>query len=266
VLHTSIRSLRDGLLSLAYPSQCRLCANTIESWDDGPTCAECWADPATTVLLWDKPICEKCGLPLSPLPPPSNHLPDISAESNSIQQRTCGTCMELPLDRIRSVGLYRGTLEANVLFLKSKPHICRRLFDLMKSTCAQSASELSGDLIVPVPLHPSRRRERGFNQAAIIARSLSKIMNLPIAENVLKRIKPTERHRAGMDAFDRSKSIAGAFDISKPNNIEGRRILLVDDLCTTGSTLGEAAQILRESGAAKVSAFTLARAAIGAQR
>jgi ComF family protein len=263
VPYPALKLLRDGLLSLAYPAQCRLCAQAIESWDDGVACAECWTDPATTVIFRDNQVCSRCGFPLphhSSLHQQSHSRP--STLPTPPKERLCGNCETLSLHALRSVGLYRGALEASVLFLKSSPHICPRLFRLMEGASAASSAELSSDLIIPIPLHPGRKRERGFNQASVIARGLSRILSIPVDEKQLYRTKPTERHRAGMDSFDRAKSIANAFSGMGPARLNGCRVLLVDDLCTTGSTLAEAATALIKSGACQVSAFTIARAAI----
>jgi ComF family protein len=113
--------------------------------------------------------------------------------------------------------------------------------------------------VVPVPLHVSRRRKKGFNHATIIGRALTQDLGLNIDERSLIRVKNTERHRAGMDAHDRMKSVEGAFEVARPRLIEGAAVLLVDDVFTTGSTVSSAATVLLKAGAAKVDVLTLAR-------
>jgi ComF family protein len=114
-------------------------------------------------------------------------------------------------------------------------------------------------LIVPVPLHPERERERGFNQAAVLARSLAKSTGLPFDEHSLVRSVHTERHRTGMDARARRESVADAFVVKRPRLIAGERILLIDDVFTTGATVSACAQKLQAAGAMDVFVLTIAR-------
>jgi ComF family protein len=254
VIGSALKLLRDGLLSVAYPSNCRLCNQAIESWDDGVVCADCWTDPNVTVTFDRFTVCPRCG-----------YGPLHKTAGRGAASSLCGQCDQMPLHALRSVGLYCGGLEASVLFLKSTPHVCPHLCRLIEAACLEQADELASDTIIPIPLHSSRKRERGFNQASVIGGTLARISGLPVDESVLVRPKQTERHRAGMDFFDRSKSISGAFKIASSTSLDGQRVLLVDDLCTTGSTLSEAARILLDAGASRVSAFTIARAAFGFQ-
>jgi len=118
---------------------------------------------------------------------------------------------------------------------------------------------LTCEVIIPVPLHPDRRRERGFNQAEMIARVITSAFDITLDTGSFIRIRHTERHRAGMDSVDRSRSVEKAFKVTKPRLIDGASILLVDDLYTTGSTMRTAAKTLLEAGAKRVSLFTVAR-------
>jgi ComF family protein len=113
--------------------------------------------------------------------------------------------------------------------------------------------------IVPVPLHQERQKARGFNQAAVIAEALSARVSLPIDEISLMRTEHTSRHRAGMDARDRRESVANAFTISYPALIAGERVLLIDDVFTTGATVSACANALLDAGAAEVFVLTIAR-------
>jgi competence protein ComFC len=113
--------------------------------------------------------------------------------------------------------------------------------------------------IVPVPLHPERERARGFNQAALLARELSRLTGLPADEGSLVRTAHTERHRAGMDAKARRESVENAFSVTHPRLIEGERVLLIDDVFTTGATVSACAEALRAAGARDVFALTIAR-------
>ena len=259
-MRSSLKLVRDALLGLAYPANCQLCGQTIETWDDGVVCGDCWTDPEITILFGALPVCFRCGYPLR-MKPAVGPIPNSNLEATMNAPKFCGTCDELPLHSLRSLGMYQGALEASVLFMKSSPHIFPRLYKLVTEACAGSSADLSSDLIMPIPLHPARKRQRGFNQASVIARGVARILALPVDEKRLVRIKQTERHRAGMDRFDRAKSIADAFAVTDPARLKGLRVLLVDDLCTTGSTLGEAASVLLAAGVMQVRGFTIGRAA-----
>ena len=114
-------------------------------------------------------------------------------------------------------------------------------------------------LIVPVPLHPKRLRERGFNQALILAREVSKRFSLPLEFLALERHKLTEP-QVNLSKEQRLENVRGAFAVRKNKRIEGQRVILVDDVYTTGSTIKECAGTLMRSGAADVAVLTLARA------
>lgn len=117
------------------------------------------------------------------------------------------------------------------------------------------------DAILPVPLHPEREAERGFNQAEVIARALASDSGLRIDLVSLERRRATERHRAGFDAVERARSLEGAFRVRAPRLVAGRSILLVDDVMTTGATAHEAALALVKAGARRVDVLSLARVA-----
>jgi ComF family protein len=113
--------------------------------------------------------------------------------------------------------------------------------------------------IVPVPLHPEREKARGFNQAAVIARELSRSTSLPLDEISLVRSQHTNRHRAGMDWKGRRDTVADAFRVMYPALITGERVLLVDDVFTTGATVSSCSKTLLAAGAAEVFVLTIAR-------
>ena len=118
----------------------------------------------------------------------------------------------------------------------------------------------SANLIVPVPLHLERERERSFNQALLLARELSHLSGLPLDEHSVVRRIHTERHRAGMDAKARRQSVSEAFAVRHPKLIAGQRVLLVDDVFTTGATVSACAAALKDAGVEEVFVLTIARA------
>jgi ComF family protein len=145
-----------------------------------------------------------------------------------------------------------------MLALKKEPHIAPRLARLLLET--QQRAPLDGATrILPIPLHPLRLRERGFNQAAVLGRALARLNALPFDEWSLARCLHTERHRAGMDARARRESVAGAFKVLRPRLVAGERVLLVDDVYTTGATASACALALLDAGALEVFVLTIAR-------
>ena len=120
------------------------------------------------------------------------------------------------------------------------------------------SASLPADLIVPVPLHVARQRERGYNQSALLAMPLSRVSKLPVVEPALKRVKATSP-QVTLNAAERKANVCEAFEACG-DLVQGRRVLLVDDVCTTGATLESSSIALRQAGAASVWALTLARA------
>ena len=113
--------------------------------------------------------------------------------------------------------------------------------------------------IIPVPLHENRQRERGFNQASVIADALSKQLQLPLDEATLLRPRASEKYRAGLDPKGRRDTVTGAFEVRHPKLVEGESVLLVDDVFTTGATVNSCAEALLASGAGDVFVLTIAR-------
>lgn len=252
MLLRALRNIRDGLMGLAYPEECRVCGGAVESWDDGVVCAVCWDDPALTRVLTGV-VCAKCGAPMA------RTFASAECAAPTNEGRLCGMCSAAPFTAARACGVYSGAFEASILSLKITPHICPRLREIIHGAFSAHQRELRGDVVMPVPLHRLRERQRGFNQAAIIARLVCRGFGVRLDDRSLKRIKPTERHRAGMDANDRSQSVERAFEVARPGLIDGVSVLLVDDVYTTGSTICAASQALIDAGAQRVSVLTIAR-------
>jgi ComF family protein len=170
----------------------------------------------------------------------------------------CHRCDDRDFDFVRACGIYEGALRASVIELKRAPNIPGRLSALFCEACLRPPLNRA-TVIVPVPLHSQRERERGFNQAVVLARELARRINLPVVENCLLRVVQTERHRAGMDARSRRESVEGAFAVIASRLFEGESVLLIDDVLTTGATISACAEALKNAGAREVLALTLAR-------
>jgi ComF family protein len=117
---------------------------------------------------------------------------------------------------------------------------------------------VSGEILVPVPLHVKRLRYRGYNQSSLIARNLGRLANLPVVDNCLSRVKDTPSQARTKSVNERHRNVVNAFSC-KQDSIKGARILLVDDVCTSGATLEACAIALKAAGASSVWGLTLAR-------
>lgn len=249
IIGTYLDHLADAALALVYPQACVVCAAGVESRHDGVACASCWR--ATRLFDEKDTLCWKCGL-----------FTEAAVNEDRRTSIRCGGCDDYMFTAARACGFYEGALRASVLELKRQPHVASRLARLMLAT-QQRAPLNSVNLIIPVPLHPKRERERGFNQAVLLARELARLSRLPLDEHSVVRRVHTERHRAGMDARARRESVAGAFAIRHPKLVSGQRVLLVDDVFTTGATVSACAVALKEAGAAEVFVLTVARPQAG---
>ena len=167
-------------------------------------------------------------------------------------------CASRPLrvDGVRAAVKFRNVIQRAVHAFKyqDRTDLALPLAELMATTWAEGLFPV--DCLIPVPLHPGRLRERGYNQSALITKELAKRINLPIISQVLARSRETKT-QTELGAAERRQNVMGAF---VAHNVQGRSVLLVDDVCTTGSTLEACADALRAAGADRVFAMTLARA------
>jgi ComF family protein len=216
----------------------------VENRPDGVACAGCWQN--TRIFTGAETLCDKCSAYLS-------------EERRSDHITFCRRCDGEHFNRARAVGVYEGALYASIIHLKEKPWLAPRLAELLYKTFLDSPFS-AATRIIPVPLSRRREKERGFNQAAVIANSLARKINAPADELSLVRKIHTERHRAGMDRKARQESVFNAFEVKRPRLIGGEKILLVDDIFTTGATVSNCAKALKKAGATEVNVLTIARA------
>lgn len=236
----------DAALSLVYPQPCAVCGASVESRHDGLACGRCWDN--APLFRGDETLCWKCGAPGS-----------ARVADDRRETVRCDRCDDDSFTNARGCGLYEGALRASILELKRRPHVARRIAAAL-CDAQQRPPLLEAELVIPVPLHPSRERERGFNQALVLAQALVGLSDLTLVEHSLVRQSQTKMHRAGMDAKSRRQSLADAFAVRHSKVITGKRVLLIDDVFTTGATASMCAAALQAAGADKVFVLTLARA------
>jgi ComF family protein len=229
----------DALLSVVLAPVCAACDQPLGEPTRGPVCQPCWR----AIKLFTPPLCDVCGDPRS------------SWRRIGMECDTCSRCRgrHQLVSRGRAIGEYDGTLRAIVHALKydGRRSLAGPLARLM---IASGASVLrNADIAVPVPLHRSRKRARGFNQAAEIAR------HLPISPiHALKRTRATPS-QTDLPAEARRANVKDAFALRRRVDVKGRVIVLVDDVSTTGATLEACAAVLLDAGAREVRALTAAR-------
>jgi competence protein ComFC len=231
-----------AVASLLYPPACAICSANVGV--DQYLCADCEGKLVRIV----PPFCAVCSEPFT------------GAITSSF---TCANCAHRRLYFDAAVAAYRsrGIVRHIILELKYHRHIHLRHLVARWLFTALDAERLRGrsfDVIVPVPLHPARERERGFNQSALLTQLLSAHMSIE-ARPLLERIRYTTTQTA-FDRTERMQNLHGAFRLRKNADVRELRVLLVDDVLTTGSTLSECARVLKESGAGSVHAITAARA------
>ncbi|MDQ3666321.1 MAG: hypothetical protein M3410_06940 [Acidobacteriota bacterium] len=245
LLTRTVNSFYNALLSLVYPQVCSLCGGSVEDRCLSVACAQCWLE--TRTFTNTDITCWKCGA-----------LSTGTIVPEKRDQVRCRRCDGDDFTAARACGAYEGALRASALALKREPYISKRLVRLLVEAQARAPLD-QATRVIPVPLHPAREKERGFNQAAVIGRELARAVRLPFDDVSLIRTLHSERHRAGMDARGRRETVAEAFAVRYPRLIEDEHILIVDDVFTTGATVSACAAALMAAGAKEVFVLTIAR-------
>lgn len=225
-----------------YPSFCLLCDARIDHCSHDHHAADLLCPRCREELPWLPKACHRCAAPLDD---DSSELCSNCVSSPPPQQRThCLFHYQPPIDHLIGESKFHGQL-----------HVMTLLGQLLAEAMVERAAP--SDQLLPMPLHPRRLRERGFNQAKELARPAARRLRLPIAERTLRRHRYTQP-QAELNAAARRRNIRGAFRVSSRR--VPRRILLIDDVITTGSTVSEAAKVLRRAGCESVEVWAIARA------
>lgn len=240
-----MRAALDALASVLFPAACRLCGRLLTTASRVPVCPNCLGRVRPLELL---AFCEQCQRPLSLASQPTE-VPAL-----------CGACRqgETSFDRLRTFGAYDGELRELIVLLKYQAvrSLAETLGGWLALVVKRNPELAEVDALVPVPLHPRRQRRRRYNQAELLARDLARCSRLPVEPGWLSRVKDTPS-QTGLTHAQRVENVRGAFaTIAK---LDRKRILLVDDVCTTGATLNACARILKQAGAESVQAITAAR-------
>ncbi|MDF1516061.1 MAG: ComF family protein, partial [Anaerolineae bacterium] len=222
------------LLDLCLPPCCVVCGK-VETW----LCERC----VSQIPFLGTHICPRCGRPWA-------------------AKGVCHICLAMPMTiaPIRSAHLYEGPIRDAIHALKFRG--ATPLSTLLAQQMAQAWRNyhLHSDVLIPVPLHPKREAQRGYNQSVLLAKVLGQVLNVPVVQDELERKRDTAS-QTHLNREERLKNVAGAFACKTKNRFTGMQITLIDDVTTTGATLQASARALMAYGADKVGALTLARAA-----
>lgn len=239
-----VKQFFNALLDVILPPLCHLCHSHIPNAGPLHICPAC----RDRLPLVESPLCPACGIPFA----------------GAGSDHRCGACLSHPphFDAARAHFLYEGPLRELIHSFKYSrlTHLRRPLALLILEGMSDFLAAQELNVIVPVPLHRSRLRQRGFNQAVLLGKLLSRHLSLPMLPNTLRRMRPTEP-QIELSATERRMNVKGAFAVGVPEHIAGKRVLLLDDVMTTGSTMDECAKELKAAGAAAVIAVTIARTA-----
>ncbi|HVV01035.1 MAG TPA: ComF family protein [Verrucomicrobiae bacterium] len=230
-------------LSLLYPDVCQICNDGRAGPAEGYVCGSC----RSSVRFIEPPFCDRCGLPFE------------GAITNAFE---CGNCkgLDLQFSRARSAVLARDAVREAIHSYKYHRALWFEPFlgGLLTERAAGALNPADWHFIVPVPLHPKKEREREFNQARRLAGCLGRATGIPVRADLLRRVLPT-RTQTQLSREERRTNMRNAFRFSGARPLNGEKIVVVDDVLTTGATTSACARVLRKAGASEVCVWTVAR-------
>lgn len=235
-----LRRWVTAVVDLVFPPLCPVCREMLGAGRRDPLCGVCWEALERIAPPW----CRCCGAPLG-------------------VEGLCGACRgrRPHFAYARAAARYGDLVRETIHAFKfgGRRGLANPLGDLLAGLGLGALPGAAPDVLVPVPLHPRRARERGYNQALLLARRLERAWGVPVVADALIRAVPT-RPQTDLDAAARRRNVRDAFAVRRPALIAGRHVVLVDDVLTTGATAGECARSLTRAGAAAVGVLTVARA------
>lgn len=241
------KTVLNSLAAVVFPSSCVLCRATVDDLDLGPVCQNCWNSLKPGV----GEICSRCGY----------FIPSTRLYSNP---PLCGGCRRdlFQFDYARAYSTFDGPLKEVIHQFKyhGRQTLARPLSNLLLQVYQEGRDQLRSDLVIPVPLHKARERERGFNQSYLLATHFCRKTEIELRPGLLVRCRPTQT-QAGLSRRARRLNMLGAFQVTAERHILDHPVLLIDDVFTTGATLNECARLLKKTGASRVNVLTLARVA-----
>lgn len=241
-----LKSALDALTSVFAPAPCRICTDLLLNAGRIPVCEPCLHSFERIA----EPMCQCCGRPFAS---------DVASQAVNPQCRLCRANF-YSFDLARSFAVYGETLSQAITLLKYEQ--IARLGVWFGDRLAELVSPLSKhwqpDVVVPVPLHRERHRERGYNQAELLARQVARRLKLKVRCDLLVRTRPRPPQLL-LSRSERWKSVRGAYDTRDGRRVDNIRILLIDDVMTTGATLDACGRALKKSGAQSVMGLTVAR-------
>lgn len=239
---SSVSRFLHALLDVILPPICHICHSHIPDAGRLHICQSC----RERMPLVSSPLCPLCGIPFA----------GVGGDHR------CGACLTNPphYDAARAHFLYEGAIRELIHSFKYNQQTQLRYpLALLALEGANGLVAHAPHIIVPVPLHRSRLRQRGFNQAVLLGKVLSRQISLPMLPDALVRTRPTEP-QIKLSATERRLNVKGAFSVRRADSVAGKRVLLLDDVMTTGSTMDECARELKKAGAEAVFAAAIARA------
>lgn len=233
-----------ALLDFFFPPKCPLCGQVLETQLDGRPCPLCLSQ----IHFLSSPRCPRCG---------------VGFEASAERDHLCSECLtqERYFTKARAIFRYQGPIVEAISRFKygGVTQLARPLGSFLAEYQDPEFPFADLNLILPVPLHPERLRERGFNQSLLLARSVSRKHSIPLDFTALQRPQFTQP-QTQLSGSERLKNVRGAFFVRKPEVVDEKQILLIDDVFTTGATVQECAKVLLGAGAKRVDVLTLARA------
>ena len=247
-VYSTCNTWGESFLDLVFPPVCQLCGLNRAGKPLGYVCSPC----RKGVRFLEPPFCRKCGLPYP------------GAMENPTECSNCAQEVHF-FEWARASVVISDVVLETIHRYKYSRHVYFEPFlgELFVSKSKHVLLPSEWDCILPVPLHPVRLREREFNQAERLGRYLSRATTIPLNTHSLRRVEPT-RTQTTLTREERRVNVSRAFQVVDVQSVTGKRILVIDDVMTTGATTNACAKALKRSGASKLAVWTLARGLVGA--